>query len=83
MRTLQRRRDRHRPNLVTISVAIAAEETLPFAVGEETAIEDLGWSRIIAVRRVDSPEPGLARGERVLAIDVQTLETSGDVPDIP
>lgn len=82
MRTLRRRRDQQRPGYLTVVMALASGEPVP-GPGDTTAFDDIGAVRILAVRRVDSPEPGLAPGEQVLAFDVLSLETSGGVPDTP
>ena len=81
MRTLRRRRWPQQANRLTVVVAVADGEQLG-GVGDRINLEEIGVCRVLAIRQTDVPEAGPRPGERVLALDVQSLETSGDVPDI-
>lgn len=81
MRTLRRRRDPDRVNKVTLAIAFAADDPVPIA-GDTFGGDLVGVSTVDAVRRAESPEPGLEPGERVYVLDVTTQETTGSVADV-
>lgn len=69
-------------NRYNVTVAFARTEELGFGIGDETGLDEMGLVAIDAIRRTDSPQPGLTNDERVLVLDVRTLETVGMLQDI-
>jgi hypothetical protein len=82
VRTITRIRDRQQSNRVYVEVVLALDERLPNAGPNMTELAELGFCHVLRTTHIDVRLPGAAPGERVIALDVETLKPSDHVPDL-
>jgi hypothetical protein len=56
-----------------LTIALAEDERLEVFAGQQLRVPDVGLCLVVGIRSSKSPMPGLARGERVLDLEVEVL----------
>lgn len=81
MRTLERHLDRETGQFTLVAM-LEPGEPAP-VVGEDTSLEDVGVCRVIRLRPMTGPLPGVRPEDRVLTVVAVRTVTGPDVPDKP
>ena len=66
---------------MTIVVALGPNDETPSLGSLASDFEGIGVVEVLAVREIDPGDAELEPGERAVALDVQALEATGEVPD--